>query len=74
MMLDRNFNPGFRINLHIKDLNNVLNTARAISTSTPLTENVMIMMTSLRDAGLGDADHSALVRFYEQLAGIELKR
>ncbi len=74
MMLDRNFNPGFRINLHIKDLNNVLNTARAISTSTPLTENVMIMMTSLRDAGLGAADHSALVRFYEQLAGIELKR
>ncbi|MCK9363738.1 MAG: 2-hydroxy-3-oxopropionate reductase [Syntrophales bacterium] len=74
LMLDRNFNPGFRINLHIKDLNNVLNTAKGISTPTPLTENVMQMMLSLRDNGMGDADHSALVRYYETLAGIELSR
>jgi len=72
MMLDRNFTPGFRINLHIKDLDNVLNTAKGIATPTPLTENVMIMMTALRDGGLGEADHSALVRFYENLAGIQL--
>lgn len=74
MMMDRNFNPGFRINLHIKDLNNVLNTAQGISTPTPLTENVMKMMLSLREDGMGDADHSALVRYYEKLAGIELPR
>lgn len=74
MMLDRNFTPGFRINLHIKDLNNVLNTAKGISTPTPLTESVMNMMLVLRDQGMGDADHSALVRFYENLAGIELQR
>jgi len=74
MMLDRNFAPGFRINLHIKDLNNVLNTAQGISTPTPLTESVMKMMLSLRDGGLGDADHSALVQYYEKLAGIEVQR
>jgi len=34
----------------------------------------MKMMLSLRDQGMGDADHSALVRFYENLAGIELSR
>lgn len=74
LMMDRNFAPGFRINLHIKDLNNVLNTAKGISVSTPLTDNVIKMMLSLRDKGMGDEDHGALVKFYEDLAGVELKR
>jgi 2-hydroxy-3-oxopropionate reductase len=74
MMLDRNFKPGFRINLHIKDLTNVLDTAKGIAVPTPLTDEVMKMMLSLRDEGMGDADHSALVRFYEKIAGIEVHR
>ena len=74
MMMDRNFKPGFRINLHIKDLNNVLDTAKGIAAPTPLTDEVMKMMQSLRDEGMGDADHSALVRYYEKIAGIELHR
>ena len=74
MMLDRNFKPGFRINLHIKDLNNVLDTAKSISAPTPLTEEAMKMMLSLRDDGMGDNDHSALVRYYEKIAGIEVRR
>ena len=74
MMLDRNFKPGFRINLHIKDLNNVLDTAKGISAPTPLTEEAMKMMLSLRDDGMGDNDHSALVRYYEKIAGIEVRR
>jgi 2-hydroxy-3-oxopropionate reductase len=74
LMMDRNFAPGFRINLHIKDLNNALNTAKGISVSTPLTDDVIKMMLSLRDKGMGDEDHGALVKFYEDLAGVELKR
>ena len=74
MMLNRNFKPGFRINLHIKDLNNVLDTAKGISAPTPLTEEAMKMMLSLRDDGMGDNDHSALVRYYEKVAGIEVRR
>ena len=74
MMMDRNFKPGFRINLHIKDLNNVLETARGIDVPTPLTDEVITMMQSLKDEGMGDADHSALVRYYEKIAGIELQR
>ncbi|MBU3932648.1 MAG: 2-hydroxy-3-oxopropionate reductase, partial [Proteobacteria bacterium] len=74
MMMDRNFKPGFRINLHIKDLNNVLETARGIDVPTPLTDEVMAMMQWLKDEGMGDADHSALVRYYEKIAGIELQR
>lgn len=74
MMMDRNFKPGFRINLHIKDLTNVLDTAKGVDVPTPLTDEVMKMMLWLRDAGMGDADHSSLVRFYEKLAGIEVHR
>ena len=74
MMLNRNFKPGFRINLHIKDLNNVLDTAKGISAPTPLTEEAMKMMLSLRDDGMGDNDHSALVLYYEKIAGIEVRR
>ena len=74
LMMDRNFKPGFRINLHIKDLNNVLETAKGIDVPTPLTDEVMAMMQSLREEEMGDADHSALVRYYERLAGIELHR
>ncbi|OHE22216.1 MAG: 2-hydroxy-3-oxopropionate reductase [Syntrophobacterales bacterium RBG_19FT_COMBO_59_10] len=73
MMLDRNFKPGFRINLHIKDLNNVLETARGIDVQTPLTDELMAMMQSLKEE-FGDSDHSALVRYYEKIAGIELHR
>ena len=74
MMMNRNFKPGFRINLHIKDLNNVLDTAKGIGAPTPLTGETMKMMLSLRDDGMGDNDHSALVRYYEKLAGVEVKR
>ena len=74
MMMNRNFKPGFRINLHIKDLNNVQETASGIHMPTPLTDKVMEMMKSLKDEGMGDADHSALVRYYEKIAGIELQR
>ena len=44
MMLSRNFKPGFRIELHIKDLNNALNAAHAISAPVPLTGQLMEMM------------------------------
>jgi 2-hydroxy-3-oxopropionate reductase len=73
LMMDRKFNPGFRINLHIKDLSNVLDTAREIAAPTPLTDELMSMMQSLKEE-FGNSDHSALVRYYEKLAGIELHR
>lgn len=74
MMMDRNFKPGFRINLHIKDLGNVLDTAKGIDVPTPLTDETMKMMLALREEGMGDADHSALALYYEKIAGIELGR
>ena len=74
LMMDRKFNPGFRIDLHIKDLNNVLETSHSIGVPLQLTASVMEIMQALKVDGLGDADHGSLVRFYEKLANIEVKR
>jgi 2-hydroxy-3-oxopropionate reductase len=74
LVMDRKFSPGFRINLHIKDLGNVLETSREIGVPLPLTAAVMEMMQALKVDGLGDADHCSLVRHYEKMAHIEVKR
>jgi 2-hydroxy-3-oxopropionate reductase len=74
LMMDRKFNPGFRINLHIKDLVNVLDTSHELGVPLPLTAAVMEMLLTLKVKGMGDSDHGSLVRFYESLAGIEVKR
>lgn len=59
MVMDRNFKPGFRIDLHIKDLANALDTSHGVGAQLPLTAAVMEMMQALRADGLGTADHSA---------------
>lgn len=74
LVMDRKFDPGFRINLHIKDLNNVLDTAHGVGVPLPMTAAVMEMMQALKVDGMGDADHGSLVRYYEKLAQIEVKR
>jgi len=74
LVMDRKFSPGFRVNLHIKDLGNVLETSREIGVPLPLTAAVMEMMQALKVGGLGDADHCSVVRHYEKMANIEVKR
>jgi 2-hydroxy-3-oxopropionate reductase len=74
LMMDRKFNPGFRINLHIKDLANVLDTSHELGVPLPLTAAVMEMMQALKVDGQGDADHCSLVRYYEKMANVEVKR
>jgi 2-hydroxy-3-oxopropionate reductase len=74
MMLEGNFKPGFRIELHIKDLQNALDTAHALNVPVPLTANVMETLQALKGAEMGTSDHGAIVRFYEKLAKIEVRR
>ncbi len=74
MVLDRNFKPGFRIDLHIKDLTNALDTSHGVGAQLPLTAAVMEMMQALKADGLGTADHSALACYYEKLAKTEITR
>lgn len=68
MMLERNFKPGFRINLHIKDLNNALNAGHNVSSPLPITALVMEMMQGLMADGYEMEDHSSLVKYYEKIA------
>lgn len=69
MMIDGNFNPGFRIRLHHKDLNNALITAQDLGVGLPVTGLVQQMLTSLINDGKADADHSAIANFIENMSG-----
>lgn len=74
LILERNFKPGFRIELHIKDLQNALDTAHDIGVPIPLTSQVMEIMQALKVDGKEKDDHGGLVQFYERLAGQEVQR
>jgi len=73
MMIAGNFKPGFRINLHIKDLTNALVTGHRVGAPLPLTSMVMEMMQWLKASGYETEDHSSLVRYYEFLSNIKLE-
>lgn len=72
MMIAHNFKPGFRIELHIKDLNNALNAAHAVSAPVPLTGQLMEMMQALKCDGAEKDDHSALLKYYEKIGNITI--
>lgn len=74
LVLDGNFRPGFRIDLHIKDLQNALDTAATVKTPTPLSDSIIEMMRSLSSDGKGSDDHGGLVQWYEKEAGIEVRK
>lgn len=74
LALAGNFKPGFRIVLHIKDLQNALDTAHSLGTPIPLTSVVMEMMQALKVDGHGGDDHGGLIQFYEKLAKTEVRK
>jgi 2-hydroxy-3-oxopropionate reductase len=67
-MIRRNFAPGFRVKLQQKDLNIVLQTAKNIGISMPVTALAQEMYNSVAAHGDADLDHSALVQALERLA------
>lgn len=73
MMIQGDFAPGFRIDLHIKDLTNALATGHTVGAPLVLTAQVMEMLQTLHADGHGSEDHSAIVRYYEKLAGETIK-
>jgi 2-hydroxy-3-oxopropionate reductase len=74
LVLDRKFDPGFRIELHIKDLANVLETSHEIGVPLPLTSAVMEIMQALKVDGKSGLDHGGIVQYYEKAAQVEVKR
>ncbi|MBN1392392.1 MAG: 2-hydroxy-3-oxopropionate reductase [Sedimentisphaerales bacterium] len=73
LALDGNFKPGFRIELHIKDLANALDTAHSVGVPVPLTGGVMEIMQALKVDGKGGDDHGGIIQFYEKLAKTEVR-
>ncbi len=73
MVLNRNFDPGFRIELHIKDLNNALNAAHTVSAPIPLTAQVMEIMQALKADGHEKEDHCSIAKYYEKIANITIE-
>jgi 2-hydroxy-3-oxopropionate reductase len=74
MVLNRNFTPGFKIDLHIKDLKNAIATAHEVGVPLPLTSQIMEILQALKVDGKGQMDHGAIVQFYEKLTKVEVKR
>ncbi|WP_262698005.1 MULTISPECIES: 2-hydroxy-3-oxopropionate reductase [Streptomyces] len=68
-VLDRDFKPGFRIDLHHKDMGIVTDAARAVGAPLPVGALVAQLVASARARGDGGLDHSALLRGVERLAG-----
>ena len=72
MMIDSNFKPGFKIDLHIKDLQNALDTGHGVGAPLPLTAILMEMMQTLHADGRGQDDHSSLANWYAKLSGTKI--
>jgi 2-hydroxy-3-oxopropionate reductase len=68
-LLDRSFDPGFRIELHHKDMGIVTAAAREAGVVVPVGALVAQLMTAAKVAGDGGLDHSALLRGVERLSG-----
>jgi 2-hydroxy-3-oxopropionate reductase len=73
-MIKRTFNPGFRIQLHQKDLSLALAGARALGVALPGTANAAQLMQACAANGMAELDHSALVRALELMANHEVAK
>lgn len=74
MAIARNFKPGFRICLHEKDLRNALQAGESLKVPLPFTSLAQQMLIALMNDGKGNLDHSAIVTFIEDMAGVEVKK
>nr|WP_242964899.1 2-hydroxy-3-oxopropionate reductase [Scatolibacter rhodanostii] len=74
MMIAGNAQPGFKIDLHIKDLNNALDCAHTVGAPVPMTSSVQEILQWLHNNDCGQNDHSAIAKYYEKLSGIEIGR
>ena len=74
MMIEGNDKPGFKIDLHIKDLNNALDCAHSVGAPVPMTAAVQEVLQWLHNHEGGQKDHSAIAQYYEYLTDIKIGR
>lgn len=74
MMFNRNSQPGFRIELHYKDLNNAMSTANTLNVPLVMTSQLQQVLGALVEWGYGKDDHAGFLHFVERLSGVEVKK
>lgn len=73
-ILERDFAPGGKISINHKDIKNVMATAHQIDVPMPLTSQLFEIMQNLKITGHFGDDHCGIVQYFEQLAGVEVKK
>jgi len=71
-VLRRDFEPGFRIALHYKDIKNALSAADSLGVSLPLTSLMGEVLKSLKTGNYSDFDHGAIIKFFERISNMEV--
>ena len=74
MMIAGDDKPGFKIDLHIKDLNNALDCAHSVGAPVPMTAAVQEILQWMHSHEGGQKDHSAIAQYYEFLTDIKIGR
>ncbi len=72
-MVNGDFDPGFRVRLHYKDLNIIMKTGNDYQVPLPVTSIVHELFNTAMSKGRGELDHSGLLTVFEDLAGIEAR-
>jgi 2-hydroxy-3-oxopropionate reductase len=74
MMINRNFKPGGKLSINLKDIKNVMATAHALDVPLPFTSQLLEVMQALKVDGHIEDDHSGIVQYFEKLAQVEVQR
>ena len=72
-MFNRDFKPGGTLAINLKDITNVMDTAKALDVPLVMTSTLQQIMLSLKASGHIMDDHSGIVQFYEQISGVEVR-
>jgi 2-hydroxy-3-oxopropionate reductase len=72
--LAHEFKPGFKVDLHYKDLGLIMESARALGVPVPTTAVVQELFSAVRVRGGGGLDHSGVITLLEHLAGVEVRK
>jgi 2-hydroxy-3-oxopropionate reductase len=73
LILERNFVAGGRIDINLKDITNVMETAHEIGVPLPLTSQLLEILHALKIDGKASHDHGGIVQYYEKLANVEVR-
>ena len=74
LILDRNFKPGGTIKINMKDITNVMSTAHELDVPLPMTSQLLEIFHSLVANGELLSDHGSIVKYYEKIANVVVKR